>query len=93
MVDSLAGNRRLMNTVSPHKMMMMQDLASGQGNIGTPLRSRIDSQDSRLGVFSNLKCDNASQFLSPNVRRKLSTHGEHPLFGASSGVPLGGPMR
>ena len=39
--------RRLMNTVSPHKMLL-QDMASGQANIGTPSRSRIMSHDSSI---------------------------------------------
>ena len=51
--------RRHMNTVSPHKMMLQDHLASGQANICTPIRSRLDSQESRSGVpaFSHLKCD------------------------------------
>lgn len=76
MVEQLDGGRRLMNTVSPHKMLL-QDLASGQGIIGTPQRSRLDSQDSRLGVFSQLKCDNVSLLQSPHVRNKLTAMGEH----------------
>ena len=38
-------------TTSPLKMAALQDLASGQANIGTPIRSRLDSHDSRMGAF------------------------------------------
>ena len=48
-------NRRNMNTVSPQKMF--NHLGGGQQPIGTPLRSRIDSQESRRGVFPSLQCE------------------------------------
>ena len=41
--------------------MLMQDLRSGQGNIGTPLRSRLDSHEIHLGEYSTLKCDEMLQ--------------------------------
>ena len=37
--------------------MMMHHLASGQANIGTPRRSRLESQDSQIGVYQSLKCE------------------------------------
>lgn len=50
-------HRRIMaNTISPAKLLLHQ-LGSGQAPIGTPLRSRIDSQESRLGGFPSLKCE------------------------------------
>lgn len=62
--------------------MILQDhLASGQANIGTPLRSRLDSQDSRLAsVFAGLKHEVnitpskevSPAFMSPNTRCKLA---------------------
>lgn len=44
--------RFLLNNVgaSPLKITGLQDLASGQANIGTPARGRLDSHDSRMGV-------------------------------------------
>lgn len=47
---------RYLNTVSPNKMMM-QDLASGQGNIGTPLRNRLDSHEICIEDYTTIKCD------------------------------------
>ena len=93
-IDSLAdqlelpsGSKRMPAT-SPQKMLL-QDLASGQANIGTPLRSRLDSQDSRLGVaYPGLKCDETlmghkaedSQFKSPNDRGKTLNQAEDGLY-------------
>ena len=72
------GRRVAMNSVSPPKMLM-HHLGTGQAPIGTPLRSRADSQESRLGVFPSLKADESllsgkpdPQFQSPNLRNKLS---------------------
>ena len=57
--DQLAGvntgSRRII--ASPHKTMMMHHLASGQANLGTPLRSRLESHDSQIGVYQSLKCE------------------------------------
>lgn len=56
---SNGGSRRggaAINSVSPQKMLM-HHLGAGQAPIGTPLRSRVDSQESRLGVFPSLKVD------------------------------------
>lgn len=57
---------RYLNTVSPNKMMM-QDLASGQGNIGTPLRNRLDSNDICIGEYSTLKCEEILQQPKPGL--------------------------
>ena len=81
-----SGGRRHLNTVSPHKMMLQDHLASGQAHVGTPMRSRIDSQDSRAGMaYPPLKSDEhmmpgketIGHFLSPNVRSKLPQPGDH----------------
>jgi len=64
--------------------MHLQDLASGQGNIGTPLRDRIDSQDSRMGGFKLLQPEeplmqgrsDCNNFQSPNVRGKLQANAD-----------------
>ena len=72
--------------------MNLQDLASGQANIGTPLRSRLDSQDSRL--FTGMKHDDnvtpakdiGRAFMSPNVGSKLASHVDQGLYGTSAGV-------
>ena len=58
--------RRLINAVSPSKLLL-QDLASGQANIGTPMRSRVNSQDSRVEGFPNLKCHQLISGKYPNI--------------------------
>ena len=49
--------RAAMHSVSPHKILM--HLGAGQAPLGTPLRSPGDSQESRLGVFASLKCEDS----------------------------------
>lgn len=52
-----AVGRRVINTVSPHKMMM-QDFASGQANIAMPFgRSFLDSHENPARIFPSLRCD------------------------------------
>lgn len=73
-----ANKRAVMHSVSPQKILMQ--LGASHAPLGTPLRSRGDSQESRLGVFPSLKCEESMipakadpQFQSPNLRNKLSS--------------------
>ena len=56
LLPSNGGRRVAISSISPPKMLM-HHLGTGQAPIGTPLRSRVDSQESRLGVFPSLKVD------------------------------------
>lgn len=52
-----AVGRRVINTVSPHKMLM-QDFASGQANMAMPFgRSFLDSHENHPRIFPSLRCD------------------------------------
>ena len=70
------------------------NFASAQAEIRTPVRSRRDSQESRVeGHFRGLKCEDTMlqtkaepQFQSPNVREKLSSQLDSQLFAHSCGM-------
>lgn len=72
-------------------MTGLQDLASGQANIGTPARSRLDSQTSGLGIiYPAYKVDENApighkllehKFQSPNVRGKFLHTSDVPVSG------------
>lgn len=87
-----AAAQRYLNTVSPNKMLL-QDLASGQGNIGTtPPRSRLDSQEIRISEFSTLKCHEILtdpktgriNFQSPSLKHGLPTTPFNQGYGSSA---------
>ena len=93
--ETLLPSRRLMNTVSPQRIMQLQDLASGPPNLVTSPRSRLDSQESRLGVFASLKCEESllpvkadPHFQSPNPRGRLGSQIDGQLFTMGAGLAL-----
>lgn len=73
--EGMGGGRRGVAHTSPQKFQILQDLASGHPNMGTPSRLRIDSFDSRQGVFQSQRPDESivtkpdmNKFLSPTKR-------------------------
>ena len=90
--------RRHIANVSPNKLLM-QDITSGQVNIGTPLKSQNDSSASRsrMGVFNNLRCEerlmNAAKddprLVSPNVVALGKVFGHHHVENSVNGQSRG----